>query len=752
MIQAVGAVVQMSFLARLFTVRGASGCAGRLLAMAALAAVPFLAPAPGLHAQTDTAPITILVRPGQAAADIDAAIKAAGGSGRPVVMQWQDGAEAAKTTPLPDRPSPVVAVDGMWMLRDLLSALNRGTARSIDGIAGLPAAFRSSWTMLAAEDEGPTGALVAALTAAAGGLAVASMVRLLLSSTSRRLVLHHRFWIAIVRMAVDAAAVIAYAAVAHALLRQLLAPDTLSRQVAASIVWVLAGTLAYAAIGRLLFSRNGATQPPLLDIDHAGWHFGMLVAYGTLNAFIASSVKLADVRMVDPVAADSWLFLTASILTVLKLWWFIAGRHDIARVFAGRETGPARRLIGSALATFYIVSAVVIWIAGLLVAGTSQNGVWARAAGAMQFVVIVIPILDLGVVSLLGAIARRRERKSGRDLTTLLLWSLRMPIAGAIWLAGLHVVVLLWQPLMMGASDLVTGWLVWLEHLSLALIVSWSICSFLFGYFETVAPASIVLLPGQQEDLPPPGSSRMATILPVVRNLILGAVLAVAGLVVISSAGVDVTPLLAGFGVLGLALSFGSQTLVKDVVSGIFFLAEDAFRIGEYIDTGKLMGTVEQISLRSVRLRHHNGPIHTIPFGTITSVTNFSRDWGTIKFELRFEPDADLELIRKTAKKVGLGLLEHPEFGNDFLVPLKMQGIQTVTESSMVVRFKFTSRPGNPSLIKREGMKRLLTALKEAGLPLASTAVVVRAGTSHVTENAANAAASTVVPMPANQV
>jgi small-conductance mechanosensitive channel len=128
-------------------------------------------------------------------------------------------------------------------------------------------------------------------------------------------------------------------------------------------------------------------------------------------------------------------------------------------------------------------------------------------------------------------------------------------------------------------------------------------------------------------------------------------------------------------------------------------------------------------------LRHHNGPVHTIPFGQIGSVTNYSRDWGTIKFELRFERDADAELIRKTAKKVGLSMLEDPEFGGEFLVPLKMQGIQTVTETSMVVRFKFTSRPGNPSILKREGMKRLLSAFKAVGLSLASNAVTVRSGT-----------------------
>ncbi len=138
-------------------------------------------------------------------------------------------------------------------------------------------------------------------------------------------------------------------------------------------------------------------------------------------------------------------------------------------------------------------------------------------------------------------------------------------------------------------------------------------------------------------------------------------------------------------------------------------------------------------------MRHHNGPIHTIPFGQIDSVTNYSRDWGTIKFELRFERDADAELIRKTAKKVGLAMLEDPEFGPEFLVPLKMQGIQTVTETSMVVRFKFTSRPGNPSILKREGMKRLLSAFKAAGLSLASNAVTVRSGAGTAADAAAAA-------------
>ena len=99
----------------------------------------------------------------------------------------------------------------------------------------------------------------------------------------------------------------------------------------------------------------------------------------------------------------------------------------------------------------------------------------------------------------------------------------------------------------------------------------------------------------------------------------------------------NITPLIAGASVFGLAISFGSQTLVRDIVSGIFYLTDDAFRVGEYIDCGKAKGTVEGFTLRSIRLRHQNGQVHTIPFGQLGQITNFSRDWidGEVQPALR---------------------------------------------------------------------------------------------------------------------
>src|ERR1700726_5093718 len=121
-------------------------------------------------------------------------------------------------------------------------------------------------------------------------------------------------------------------------------------------------------------------------------------------------------------------------------------------------------------------------------------------------------------------------------------------------------------------------------------------------------------------------------------------------LIVLSRLGIDTAPLIAGAGVFGLAVSFGSQSLVRDIISGLFYMWDDAFRVGEYIDTGRLKGTVETLGVRSLKLRHHNGPLHTIPYGQLGAVTNLSRDYAPFKFNLRIEPGTHSDLVRRNAR------------------------------------------------------------------------------------------------------
>src|SRR5438105_1970955 len=222
-------------------------------------------------------------------------------------------------------------------------------------------------------------------------------------------------------------------------------------------------------------------------------------------------------------------------------------------------------------------------------------------------------------------------------------------------------------------------------------------------------------------------ASRLQTILPMMRAFFGVAIGVVAVLIVLSRLGVECAPLIVGCGGLGLWVWFGSQSLVRDVISGLFYMWDDAFRVGEYIDTGRLKGTVEMLGVRSLKLRHHNGPLHTIPYGQLGAVSNLSRDFATIKFNLRLEPGTDIELVRKTAKQIGLATQEEsPEGAAEVILPLKMQGIAEVADNAGVVRFKFTARPLKPSWIQREYLKRIYRVFAEKGINFASGALTLQ--------------------------
>jgi len=221
------------------------------------------------------------------------------------------------------------------------------------------------------------------------------------------------------------------------------------------------------------------------------------------------------------------------------------------------------------------------------------------------------------------------------------------------------------------------------------------------------------------------GLSRVETLLPLLKNFALTVIVIMVAMVTLSSLGVDIGPLIAGAGVVGLALGFGSQALVRDVVAGVFFLLDDAFRLGEYIEVDNLRGRVENISIRSMQLRHHRGPLQTVPFGEIKSIVNHSRDWVIVKLEFRVPFDTDVNKIKKLVKKLAAELLEDPLIGDSFIDPLKSQGVRRMEEFNMVIGLKYTSKPGEQFTIRKTVYQRVLAMFKENGIQMASRNVKV---------------------------
>jgi small-conductance mechanosensitive channel len=222
--------------------------------------------------------------------------------------------------------------------------------------------------------------------------------------------------------------------------------------------------------------------------------------------------------------------------------------------------------------------------------------------------------------------------------------------------------------------------------------------------------------------------ARLRTLLPILRNMLLVVVIAVAAMMALSALGVEIGPLIAGAGVVGVAVGFGAQTLVKDIISGVFYLFDDAFRVGEYIQSGSYKGTVESFSLRSVKLRHHRGPLYTVPFGELGAVQNMSRDWVIDKMTIGITYDSDLDKAKKIIKQVGKELAADPEFGPHIIEPLKMQGVEQFGDYAIQIRMKMMTKPGEQFPIRRKAYAMIKKAFDANGISFAFPTVQVAQG------------------------
>jgi small-conductance mechanosensitive channel len=217
----------------------------------------------------------------------------------------------------------------------------------------------------------------------------------------------------------------------------------------------------------------------------------------------------------------------------------------------------------------------------------------------------------------------------------------------------------------------------------------------------------------------------MGTLLVLPRKFVFAVMSVMVVLIILASLGVNIGPLIAGAGVIGLAIGFGAQTLVKDIIAGVFFLIDDAFRVGDYIKVGGTKGTVEHISLRTLRLRSPKGPAHTIPFGDMGTVTNNSRDYLITKLDFRVGYDTNVDIVRKIIKKINNQIAEDAEMGPNLLGKIKSQGVRELEDSAMIMRVKFKTIPGKQFAIRREVLRMIQEAFRETGIRFAHRNVTV---------------------------
>lgn len=223
---------------------------------------------------------------------------------------------------------------------------------------------------------------------------------------------------------------------------------------------------------------------------------------------------------------------------------------------------------------------------------------------------------------------------------------------------------------------------------------------------------------------------RAETLGRVVRYMIALVVSAVAVMLVLAEVGVSLAPILGAAGVVGLAIGFGAQSLVKDYFNGFFILFEDQIRTGDVVKVAEIGGLVEDITLRHVRLRDYDGNVHFVPNSLITTVTNMSRLYAQAVIDVGVAYRENVDEVLAVMKIVGAQMREDDAYGPKILDILEIVGVERLDDSAVVLRCRFKVAPLEQWSVRREYLRRLKAAFDERGIEIPFPHLTVYAGTS----------------------
>ena len=225
--------------------------------------------------------------------------------------------------------------------------------------------------------------------------------------------------------------------------------------------------------------------------------------------------------------------------------------------------------------------------------------------------------------------------------------------------------------------------------------------------------------------------ARAETLAVVLRSVALITIWALTALLALGQLNINLGPLIAGAGVVGIAIGFGAQSVVRDFLSGIFMMIEDIYSVGDDIDFGRGRGTVERISLRSTSIRTRQGVVWNVPNGKLDFVANYSQLWARAQIDVEVPYDCDLREAMQIIRQAGQEMWEDPEWGEDELsVPPEVKGVQSLGESGILIRVRAKTRPSVQWRTERELRLRIKEAFDAAGIemPFPHRTVIVRGG------------------------
>jgi small conductance mechanosensitive channel len=274
--------------------------------------------------------------------------------------------------------------------------------------------------------------------------------------------------------------------------------------------------------------------------------------------------------------------------------------------------------------------------------------------------------------------------------------------------ASLALLVIWWGGVTkLTISDTLVGWFNSLFSFLVALV-------FAVAMFELISAA----LERYFYTLGQRGSSRVNTLVPIARNTLYGIIFVIFSMTVIAELGIDVTPLLAGAGVVGLAIGFGAQALIKDVLNGFIVIVEDLIQVGDVACVGGKTGIIEKITLRKVQLRDLDGRVYTVPFSEIAVVENYTKHFSYYMFNVRVAYHDSPDEVIAIMEEVSAELAEDDDYQHLILEPLEVLGVDAFAESCMIVKARIKTLPIQQWAVGREFNRRMKYAFDKHGIAM----------------------------------
>lgn len=508
------------------------------------------------------------------------------------------------------------------------------------------------------------------------------------------------------RLLIDLIPVAAFIGVAELLLGAVFGTSNQTRLI------VLQGVEAYVlaritlALTAFLFSPD---PPRLLPVSD--WAAGFVTRWARRIVIVAvSGQALVNIGLLFGMyhtAQLAILKVVALVVHLCLLVMILQARGPVAHRLHARRDAPGLwaamcnrfAAVWHWIAIFWVVAAWLVWAVEV------RNGYVRLLTFGGETIAIMIAARLLAVL-ILGGLDRVRTMLAAdgfADRAGVYYPFLRFIVSAAIWvIAGVALLETWGLPVTFWLTAGGLGSRVFDAGMTIVIAVVLAVAA--WETLNTAVARHLTHLAGTAQLA---RAGRLRTLFPLIRTVVLVAIVLVVGMIALSAIGVNIAPLLAGAGVIGIAVGFGSQKLVQDLITGLFLLLENSMQVGDVVTVATMTGTVEALSIRTIRLRALDGAVHLIPFSSVTTVTNQTRDYSYAVMDVSIGLNEEPAPMETVLREVAAEMQADPAWQSMVLDKLDVMGVDKLTDSAWIMRVRIKTQPSSRWAVSRELNRRI---------------------------------------------